>query len=378
MALTALGFILRVWRIDAQSLWVDEAFSAAVARLDLVEMFRAARMDTSFPLYYLILKLAPTVDAGELWLRLPSAVLSAATLPVVYLLGRRVAGRGAGVAALVLVCMSPLQIFYAREARCYAALSLGTALATLGLVRALQGAQPSGVWTYAAAAVAVVYLHAVGGFFVFAAALVGIGFAPNPRIRAVLLRANLAVAAAFLLWLPSLVTQPGRGVDWHEPFWRNYPPALVLLRTLEAYSFTPATPAFVGLDYWPSCAAAGGIAWVGLAAWGVGAARTRRRELAAVLSLAALTLLLNYGASFVRPVYLVGRTDVHLFPFSLWLSGRESRARGGHRGPWPLRSSPLSSGSPSRPFRGRSTWRESRQTASRPPSSPSGLTPTTW
>ncbi len=61
VAIVLLAFGLRIYRLDAQSLWNDEGTSVALARRDLVTITRDAAHDIHPPLYYYLL---------HLWVRL--------------------------------------------------------------------------------------------------------------------------------------------------------------------------------------------------------------------------------------------------------------------------------------------------------------------
>jgi mannosyltransferase len=52
----ALALALRLFRIDAQSLWYDEGISAHQLTRSFPEILRAAALDTHPPLYYWTLK----------------------------------------------------------------------------------------------------------------------------------------------------------------------------------------------------------------------------------------------------------------------------------------------------------------------------------
>jgi mannosyltransferase len=94
------------------------------------------------PLYYLLAWLwSQLFGLGEVGLRSFSALLGAATIPVVWAIGRRLVGERTGVIAALLVAVNPLLIWYSQEARAYALLVLLTALSLLLLLRALE--QPS-------------------------------------------------------------------------------------------------------------------------------------------------------------------------------------------------------------------------------------------
>ena len=69
------------------------------------------------------------------WIRVPSVVLGAATVPITYLLGVRTVGRSAGLFAAAVAAISPFAVFYGTEARAYATLMFLCVLSTLALLR---------------------------------------------------------------------------------------------------------------------------------------------------------------------------------------------------------------------------------------------------
>jgi hypothetical protein len=52
LLLTLLGLGLRLYRLDAQSLWYDEGFSVYLARMGLGEITARTAADNQPPLYY--------------------------------------------------------------------------------------------------------------------------------------------------------------------------------------------------------------------------------------------------------------------------------------------------------------------------------------
>jgi 4-amino-4-deoxy-L-arabinose transferase-like glycosyltransferase len=128
----ALGLCLRFWNLGARSFWLDEIFSVWRARLDLTPLWQAP--DPHPPLYYLVL--APFVRAGgEAAARLPSALASAASVVLAALVARRRAGSLVGLAVAALVAVSPLDVWYAQEARMYALLGTTVLVAAYGVAR---------------------------------------------------------------------------------------------------------------------------------------------------------------------------------------------------------------------------------------------------
>lgn len=128
-----VGLMTRVWDLSAQPLWCDEGNNAYFASLTtprLVEMSRLTH-DTDPPAHRLALKLwLAALGPGDVNLRLLSAALSAATIAVLYFWGKRRYGPSEGLVAAGLLALSPMAVYYGREAKGYALVAL---LAALGL-----------------------------------------------------------------------------------------------------------------------------------------------------------------------------------------------------------------------------------------------------
>jgi len=141
--LLALG--VRLQQLTYHSLWFDEAMSVHWARSDvarIVEVSMNLVEDRLPPLYYLLLHGWRAVwGDGELAVRLPSALLGALLVPVVYRLAADVLDRRTGALAAVLVALNPFLVWYGQEARMYA---LAVLLSTLGTWCFVQAVSASG------------------------------------------------------------------------------------------------------------------------------------------------------------------------------------------------------------------------------------------
>ena len=129
-----LASLLRLHRIDAQSLWFDEGWSAwAAIQPTLAEALLAD--STNPPLYYLLLNFSTRfLGDSEFSLRLPSMLASLLLIALTWQLALRCCGRRAAwLAAWLAACSAPLW-WAAQEARMYALL----ALLTLALLLAWQ------------------------------------------------------------------------------------------------------------------------------------------------------------------------------------------------------------------------------------------------
>ena len=147
ICLTAFAFLLRLYGIDARSLSHPEVYvpgielipghSVPEPRLTLPDMLWMHYHDEPHPIgwYLAIFGWVKLFGTGELALRLPSAILGAASVPVIFLLGRRVWGPAVGLAAAILLALHGFHLLWSQEARMYVAGGFLSILATWLLIR---------------------------------------------------------------------------------------------------------------------------------------------------------------------------------------------------------------------------------------------------
>jgi len=127
VGLLLLAAGLRFYRIGYQSYWNDEGTSVALASRSLGLILQGASQDIHPPLYYVLLHgWMRLFGRGEAAVRALSALLGTACVAATYGLTRRVWGDRTALLAGLLAAVSPLQVYYAQEARMY---MLATALA---------------------------------------------------------------------------------------------------------------------------------------------------------------------------------------------------------------------------------------------------------
>lgn len=133
-----LGFILRFWDLNRQSLWQDEIHTAIYVN-DHPSLWqivhRVATWDLHSPLYYLLLRIQvwieqafsiPLTDGN---LRIVSAVLGSITLPVIFILLRKIEKRKwYALAGLCFASINIYGIYFSQELRMYSLLMLMAAL----------------------------------------------------------------------------------------------------------------------------------------------------------------------------------------------------------------------------------------------------------
>jgi len=137
--ITLVGGWLRILLLDNKGMWLDETFSVWMANHSVADMLQwMVRIDQHPPLYYLLLHywIALNGDTPS-HVRLLSALFGTATIPVIYLIGRRMSNVVVGLAAAVFLALSVFNIYYAQEARMYTLLTFTAAVAIYALVRLL-------------------------------------------------------------------------------------------------------------------------------------------------------------------------------------------------------------------------------------------------
>ncbi|MBX7245352.1 MAG: glycosyltransferase family 39 protein [Candidatus Sumerlaeaceae bacterium] len=116
----AVACLPRFFHLGWESLWFDEAATELYTRGSAMDACRANLGDATPPLYFAALavwrKIAGTGDGA---LRAYGALWSVAGLAALWGMASQFGGRRAGLMALALGALAPLDIYYAREARPY-------------------------------------------------------------------------------------------------------------------------------------------------------------------------------------------------------------------------------------------------------------------
>jgi len=132
--ITLAGCVLRFTRLGAQSFWIDEAISFAWVQEIRKNGLGSLLHDIHGPLHALLLWVLSGISTGEAWMRAPSAIASALTVPAVGLVARALGGARAGLIAAALLAVSPFALYYAQECRNYA-LTMLAAIAMIAAAR---------------------------------------------------------------------------------------------------------------------------------------------------------------------------------------------------------------------------------------------------
>ena len=290
LGLCLLAFALRAYRLDYQSLWVDEAITLSRSQQPLPDLLRnmpAEHAPLYFTLIHVWLPLAGTTDFA---LRFSSLLFGVMCIPLMGVLGTALFDRRVGLLAALLLAVNPFHVWYAQDARMYTLATAFSLACLAGLVRALQTNRWWHWAIYALSGALALYSHYYAGLILVVSGLFALGWlAWSPADRVRVGRRWLASVAAmgliFLPWLPHAL----RVFEFHG--WRPPIEAETLIRRyLTIFSLGTSVSDDLGWRLtWGFLA----LAAVGLIALGVRARRdpAHRPGAGLMLTLIVVTIL---------------------------------------------------------------------------------------
>ena len=179
VGLLLLGFGLRVYQLDDQSMWSDEGLSVYRARQPLPDLLGGTivldgqpSQDTNPPLYFLLLGgLRALAGESVFSLRYLGVLIAVLNLPLLYQIRRRVGGWQVGLGAVFWLMLSPLHVWQSQEMRNYTLLLFWNLLSVYALSQivlskstARKGSVVRWGTLWATAVLAGVYTHYFGLF----------------------------------------------------------------------------------------------------------------------------------------------------------------------------------------------------------------------
>lgn len=207
-ALLIIGVMIRGHGLPVSSIWYDEAFSAAITRLPLLEMIRALATDFNPPLWEMILWQWTRISGSLIVLRLPSLIFSICALGLFWLIMDELEFTGnQRLLASALAAFLPGHFLIAQDARVYALL---TALYMMAVLFALRGR-----WLgLTAISGLMLYAHSVSGAFLVGVYLLAWYKHPG-QLRMIILSGTVAIIS-WIPWMPNVLSTA-------QTFWTAYP-----------------------------------------------------------------------------------------------------------------------------------------------------------
>ncbi|MDM8520641.1 glycosyltransferase family 39 protein [Anaerolineales bacterium HSG6] len=324
-----VGFCLRLYNLGAQSLWYDETVSAYLASLPPLELIAHTARDIHPPGYYLLLhSWTRLVGHTEFALAYFSLIFGLLTIPLSYLLGKRLFNRSVALWTAALMTCSPFGIWYAQEVRMY---TLGAALGLLVvycLVRGTHFEQISvqlrnpisqrnrvsrnrhwlGYWLSATLGLYSLYYFAfllIPVNMFFGGYLLALKVFKTFRVYII---TNLLIVVSYIPWLPTFWRQ---ATNPPVPPWRNFDLSDLPQIVLEIWTVLSLGQSVQTVTVWP-------ILLLMLVLFALGVWQLSRQvptNLFLLLTYLIAPIGLILGLSFITPLYHVRYIFIYSPPF---------------------------------------------------------------
>jgi mannosyltransferase len=165
----AIAAALRFYLLGAKIFWFDECVGVEIARLDWFNFARILwRREANMSLYYLFLRFWLHFGDTPAFIRSLSVIFALATIPALYLLGRRLFDSRNGIIAAVLLALNAYHIRYSQEARSYALTVLLCVLSSLFFVESLENPSRRVRLAHVLTSSLAVYAHFFAALFILA------------------------------------------------------------------------------------------------------------------------------------------------------------------------------------------------------------------
>ncbi len=206
--IVAAALLIRVFGLNSESAWLDEAYSITLAKYPIAQILQGTAADQHPPLYYLLLHFWLLFGSSVSVARLLSAILGTINVFQAIWLGNELAGRRVGLGLGILLAVSPYHVWYSQEARQYMLLVCLTTAATKLLWSCLQGKKRW--WLYCLVSVLAIYTQYFAVFIFMAHAVILLIWTfvqKNWKPARNWVLSIAAVLLAFLPWLPTALNQ---------------------------------------------------------------------------------------------------------------------------------------------------------------------------
>lgn len=244
-----LSLILRIYKLDAEDLWVDEIFSINLANNNIYGIITGSLKDTNPPLYYIILHYWSSLFGnGEFISRVPSVIFGIISIYVIYKTGRLIFNKEIGLISAFILSVSLFHIRYSQEVRSYSLLVLFVLLSNYYYFHILKDnkiinkqMEKSKKWViidsnnivYIISTVVVLYIHFYGLFYVIFQNIYHLLVYRKYIKNWIILQGSILLL--FIPWLPFVLSQTTRIVDKGMPIIGN-PTLEKFYRTMVVFS----------------------------------------------------------------------------------------------------------------------------------------------
>ncbi len=211
VVLVLIGSILRFYKLDFQSPWIDEIFtlynSSSEKSFSEIYVFLKEN-DPHPPLYYYIIHFFYLIfENTSLVARTISALFGVAGLFSIYYLTKELLNKKAGLIAVALLSINYFHIYYSQEARMYSMLFFTTTLSFLYLIKFIKKPTLKTALIHSVFAAIMIYTHFFALFTLFSQYLILLYFVIKPyneTQKKFLIFSILSGIVTLILYIPAL------------------------------------------------------------------------------------------------------------------------------------------------------------------------------
>ena len=314
LAVAILALALRLYGLADKPLWLDEVSTLHRATIGFAAMVDDALHSKHYPTYFALIWLVAKLGTSPWLLRLPSAIFGALNAAVVCVIGREADRPRTGLAAGLLLALSPFDVQYGQEARSYTLVAALILVALWGLLRLarqttaqeLPTRPERGAWlAYGGGTLAALVVLNVAVPWLVASNIAALAIAGRAKERRVafLKRWTAVQAVIIALWLPALaaVLYDSKGAVLEGPGWA-LPEKWAALWSIIGPVYLDRISAFITFDVLPAAVPGLSLAIAALAAYGAWRLRRTPHALIVIGCAACVLPLLLLLVSRVTPV----------------------------------------------------------------------------
>ena len=310
--LTLAGAWLRLFQLGTKSLWLDEGATVTLARMtwpNFVHLWWCC--EASFQgAFFLLIRGWLHLGQSEAWIRLPAAIFGIASIPLIYMVARRLIGVKAALAAAAILAFSPTHVYYSREARSYTMTILLVLLSSWFFTRAAEQDREKDWALWVLFSVLAVYSHYFAAL-VFVAQACSLFFHKKPAPWGRLIVHGLAILALAAPGITYMIRVPPQAMIFP---WMPKPTPKELLH-LALFLGGSGEKLVLSAILWTAAV--------------IAIRRERNSESVPdgywrgmlIISWAGLPIILNGAASLFHPVF-VQRYMIFCLPAAVMLAGR--------------------------------------------------------
>jgi mannosyltransferase len=235
LSILLLAFLLRLFFLAHESIWLDEGISIAMAKLNFAQLIDKSAVDSFPPLYYLLLHYWMLLFGdSEFAVRFLSLVFSLASIVMSYQLTKYFFQEKVAMITAFLLAISVFHIEYAQETRMYSLLTFLSVSSCYFFLQWKDTGAKKWMLLLFFVNLLFLYVHILAVFFIVAE---NIYYFVVKKKGAITFKSWMALQfillLSFLPWMQMFYTQ---AAEWHKTTWMPKPTLRDMVGTFSTYS----------------------------------------------------------------------------------------------------------------------------------------------